>query len=126
MDEALLNNRQTVYITGDIPLTIYGGGSVPGDVHIMTTLSALATAAEYQSIVNENGSIYKEGDPAWELYRQCAEKEDIIGTDCTAVFWVASADFQLQGVEIHNGATEAQAVALRTAADRVRFTVTSI
>lgn len=86
----------------------------------MVTLSASTTPGEYQNIVNEDGSIYKEGDPAWDLYRQCAEKEDIIiGTDCTAVFWVASADFQLQGVEIHNGAIEAQAVAFRTAADKV-------
>lgn len=85
----------------------------------MATLSATTTPEEYQNIVNEDGSRYKEGDPAWELYRQCAEKEDIIDTECTAVFWVASADFQLQGVEIHNGAIEAQAVALKTAADRV-------
>lgn len=85
----------------------------------MATLSAQTSVADYQIAVNENGVNYQEGDPAWELYKSCSIKEEAIGIECSAVFWVQSNNFQLQGVTIHNGATEAQAVAIKTAGDKV-------
>jgi len=112
---------ETVYIKGNVPLTIYGGGDAPDDVHIMGSLSASATPEEYRTIVNSDGKHYQEGDPAWSLYNACANKKDIIETECTAVFWVASDGFQLQGVKIHNGATDAQAVAIKTSADKIHL-----
>lgn len=108
-----------MYIKGDVPLTIYGDSANPGNVHIMSTLSALASASDYQSIANPNNQRYQEGDPAWDLYNSCANKNESIGTECSAVFWVQSAELQLLGVTIHNGATDAQAIAIKTSADKV-------
>ncbi|KAH1011361.1 hypothetical protein HUJ04_000749 [Dendroctonus ponderosae] len=112
---------ETVYVKSEIPLTIYGDPDNPEDVHIMSTISAAATAEEYQNIVNENGARYKEGDSAWELYNYCASRDGNIGTDCSPVVWVENENFQLAGVTVHNGATDAQAVALRTGADKIHL-----
>lgn len=108
-----------MYVKSEIPLTIYGDPDNPEDVHIMSTISALTTAEEYQNIVNENGARYKEGDSAWELYDYCASRDGAIGTDCSPVVWVETDNFQLVGITVHNGATVGQAVALRTGADKV-------
>ncbi|CAG9767573.1 unnamed protein product [Ceutorhynchus assimilis] len=113
---------ETVYIKSNIPLTIYGSGKSAEDVHIMATLSAKTSTSDYIATVNPNGERYKEGEPAWGLYNSCATKHGgVIGTNCTAVVWVESDNFQLQGVTVHNGATDAQAVALRTAADKIHL-----
>jgi len=112
---------ETVYIKTDIPLTIVGGGIEIEDVHIMASLSAQTTVADYKKAVNPDGKRYKQGDPAWELYNQCASQNGTIGTACSAVFWVQSDDLQLHGVTIHNGATDAQAVAIRTGADKLHL-----
>lgn len=112
---------ETVYVKGNIPLTIYGGGNTSEDVHIMTNLSATLTNSEYKNLVNPNESRYQEEDPAWTLYNFCVNKEDTIGTECSAVFWIESDNFQLQGVTIHNDATDAQAVAIKTSADKLHL-----
>lgn len=85
----------------------------------MSTLSAQASASDYQTIANPNNERFQEGDPAWYLYNSCANKNETIGTECSAVFWVQSAEFQLLGVTVHNAATDAQAIAIKTSADKV-------
>lgn len=84
----------------------------------MSNISAQMTATEYQSIVNDNGERYQEDDPAWDLYNSCASKTGVIGS-CATVLWVNSAQFQMQGVTVHNSATDAQGIAIKTTSDEV-------
>nr|AEE62177.1 unknown [Dendroctonus ponderosae] len=111
---------ETVYINGETPLTIYGDPHNPENVHIMANISAQMSASQYQRIVNENGERYQMDDPAWDLYNSCASKMGVIGS-CATVLWVNSAQFQLQGVTIHNGATDAQGIAIKTTSDKVHL-----
>ncbi|KAL1488287.1 hypothetical protein ABEB36_015236 [Hypothenemus hampei] len=111
---------ETVYINATyVQLTIIGDTKDPSSVHIMASLSAQTSVEDYKNIVNPNGTRYQEGDQAWGFYNGCASrKTGTIGTDCTPVFFVEGEGFQLQGVTVHNGATNAQGIAVLTAGDK--------
>ncbi|XP_030762872.1 uncharacterized protein LOC115887552 [Sitophilus oryzae] len=111
---------ETVYIAGDVPLTIYGGDSA-SDVHIIQNISANTHILDYMNLVNPEGARYQEGDPAWDIYRECGHKNGYIGTNCSAVFVVRSDQFQLMRITVENGATDAQAVAVKIDADKVHL-----
>lgn len=134
---------QTVYVVGNVPLTIYGSGSSPSDVVItlsqpadMST-SAYINQVHYSDIngkwkkyinsiqVNPDGSRYKEGDPAYNLYHSCSTKSTgEIGTTCSSIFWITAADAQIYNLQVTNYYTSngvGQSVALKTDADKVRL-----
>ncbi|KAF7279303.1 hypothetical protein GWI33_007436 [Rhynchophorus ferrugineus] len=113
--------RETVYVPGNVPITIYGGGYTPYEVEIVQNISANAPISDYVDIVNPNGKRYREGDPAWEMYKECSKRSDKIGTNCSAVFWVTNNAFQLTKVTVINRGIDEQAVAAKIDADQVQL-----
>lgn len=118
----------TVYIPADAPpITLYGSGKQPQDVRLELALDSQFSPARYRHAVNP-AQQYREGDPAWYLYAGCANKTSaLIGTNCAAVVWSQSNDFQLVNLSVVNtlldtvdGGTH-QGVALRTDGDRVQL-----
>ncbi|KAF7279301.1 hypothetical protein GWI33_007434 [Rhynchophorus ferrugineus] len=92
--------RETVYVSGKALLTIY--------------------APDYVNLVNPNGSRYREGDPAWEIYHKCSKKSGSLGS-CCAVFWIASDGFQLNKLTVQNTAVDAQGVALKVDGNKIHL-----
>lgn len=110
------------------PITLIGAGSRPADVKLELTLDAIVLPAVYAQIVNPAGQ-FKPGDPAWEMYKACADLPGgkKIDTPCSAVVWAQSHGFQIANLTITNtlldtvdGGTH-QAVALRTDGDRTQL-----
>ncbi|MGJ0948308.1 putative acyl-CoA thioester hydrolase [Klebsiella grimontii] len=120
--------RETVYIPeGAPPITLYGAGDNPQAVRIELAIDSQFPVSRYRQQVNSQQQ-YREGDPAWYQYALCAGRTArTIGTNCAAVMWSQSADFQLLNLSVVNslldtvdGATH-QGVALRTDGDRVQL-----
>ncbi|XP_066255888.1 LOW QUALITY PROTEIN: pectinesterase B-like [Euwallacea similis] len=83
---------------GDVPLIIYGLFENPEEINIMSILSALAAV--------EDGRARK-----WQA-------------KCSIVCWIQSSDIELKlsfGVNVHKGAPDTQAVAIKVDADKVRL-----
>ncbi|WP_318365323.1 putative acyl-CoA thioester hydrolase [Enterobacter sp.] len=118
----------TVYIPADAPpITIVGAGSKPDDVRLELALDSQFSPAHYRQAVSPAHQ-YRDGDPAWYLYSQCASKTtQLIGTNCAAVVWSQSNDFQLANLSVVNALLDTvdggthQGVALRTDGDRVQL-----
>ena len=121
-------NRETVYIpAGAPPITLYGAGEQPEEVRIELALDSQFSAQRYREQVNGQQQ-YREGDPAWYQYALCAGRTSkTIGTNCAAVMWSQSADFQLVNLSVANSLLDTvdggthQGVALRTDGDRVQL-----
>ena len=120
--------RETVYIPeGAPPITLYGAGDNPEAVRIELAIDSQFPVTRYRQQVNSQQQ-YREGDPAWYQYALCAGRTArTIGTNCAAVMWSQSADFQLLNLSVVNslldnvdGGTH-QGVALRTDGDRVQL-----
>lgn len=120
--------RETVYIPeGAPPITLYGAGDKPEEVRIELALDSQFSAQRYRQQVNGRQQ-YREGDPAWYQYALCAGRSGkSIGTNCAAVMWSQSADFQLVNLSVANSLLDTvdggthQGVALRTDGDRVQL-----
>ncbi|AVL82726.1 putative acyl-CoA thioester hydrolase [Klebsiella oxytoca] len=120
--------RETVYIpAGAPPITLYGAGEQPEEVRIELALDSQFSAQRYREQVNDQHQ-YREGDPAWYQYALCAGRTSkTIGTNCAAVMWSQSADFQLVNLSVANSLLDTvdggthQGVALRTDGDRVQL-----
>ena len=120
--------RETVYIPDDAPpITLYGGGNHPEEVRIEQAIDSQFSVARYRQRVNSQQQ-YREGDPAWYQYALCAGRTSkTIGTNCAAVVWSQSADFQLLNLSVANSLLDTvdggthQGVALRTDGDRVQL-----
>ncbi|HHS9647677.1 TPA: putative acyl-CoA thioester hydrolase [Klebsiella oxytoca] len=120
--------RETVYIpAGAPPITLYGAGEQPEEVRIELALDSQFSAQRYREQVNGQHQ-YREGDPAWYQYALCAGRTSkTIGTNCAAVMWSQSADFQLVNLSVANSLLDTvdggthQGVALRTDGDRVQL-----
>lgn len=117
-----------VYIPADAPpITLFGTGEQPQDVRLELALDSQFSPARYRQTVNP-AQQFREGDPAWYLYAQCAGKTSaLIGTNCAAVVWSQSNDFQLAQLSVVNSLLDTvdggthQGVALRTDGDRVQL-----
>ena len=114
----------TVFIpAGTPPLTIYG----IGDVRLEFTVDATLSPAAWAALVNPEGRVYAEGDPAWPMFRTCATRTSATAGLCATVFWSQAADLQLKGLTITNTLLDTvdrgthQALALRTDADRTQL-----
>lgn len=120
--------RETVYIPeGAPPITLYGAGGSPEEVRIELAIDSQFSIARYRQRVNSQQQ-YREGDPAWYQYALCAGRTSkTIGTNCAAVVWSQSADFQLLNLSVANSLLDTvdggthQGVALRTDGDRVQL-----
>lgn len=120
--------RETVYIPeGAPPITLYGAGDSPEEVRIELAIDSQLSVARYRQRVNSQQQ-YREGDPAWYQYALCAGRTSkTIGTNCAAVVWSQSADFQLLNLSVANSLLDTvdggthQGVALRTDGDRVQL-----
>ena len=120
--------RETVYIPeGAPPITLYGAGDSPEEVRIELAIDSQRSVARYRQRVNRQQQ-YREGDPAWYQYALCAGRTSkTIGTNCAAVVWSQSADFQLLNLSVANSLLDTvdggthQGVALRTDGDRVQL-----
>ena len=120
--------RETVYIpAGAPPITLYGAGEQPEEVRIELALDSQFSAQRYREQVNGQHQ-YREGAPAWYQYALCAGRTSkTIGTNCAAVMWSQSADFQLVNLSVANSLLDTvdggthQGVALRTDGDRVQL-----
>ncbi|AFN32351.1 MULTISPECIES: putative acyl-CoA thioester hydrolase [Klebsiella] len=120
--------RETVYIPeGAPPTTLYGAGDSPEEVRIELAIDSQFSVARYRQRVNSQQQ-YREGDPAWYQYALCAGRTSkTIGTNCAAVVWSQSADFQLLNLSVANSLLDTvdggthQGVALRTDGDRVQL-----
>ncbi|GKQ18105.1 pectinesterase [Klebsiella michiganensis] len=120
--------RETVYIPeGAPPITLYGVGDSPEEVRIELAIDSQFSVARYRQRVNSQQQ-YREGDPAWYQYALCAGRTSkTIGTNCAAVVWSQSADFQLLNLSVANSLLDTvdggthQGVALRTDGDRVQL-----
>ena len=120
--------RETVYIPeGEPPITLYGAGDSPEEVRIELAIDSQFSIARYRQRVNSQQQ-YREGDPAWYQYALCAGRTSkTIGTNCAAVVWSQSADFQLLNLSVANSLLDTvdggthQGVALRTDGDRVQL-----
>ncbi|WP_101836758.1 putative acyl-CoA thioester hydrolase [Klebsiella michiganensis] len=120
--------RETVYIPeGAPPITLYGAGDSPEEVRIELAIDSQFSIARYRHRVNSQQQ-YREGDPAWYQYALCAGRTSkTIGTNCAAVVWSQSADFQLLNFSVANSLLDTvdggthQGVALRTDGDRVQL-----
>ena len=120
--------RETVYIPeGAPPITLYGAGDSPEEVRIELAIDSQFSVARYRQRVNSQQQ-YREGDPAWYQYALCAGRTSkTIGTNCAAVVWSQSADFQLLNLSVANSLLDTvdggthQGVALRTDGDRVQL-----
>ena len=120
--------RETVYIPeGAPPITLYGAGDSPEEVRIELAIDSQFSVARYRQRVNRQQQ-YREGDPAWYQYALCAGRTSkTIGTNCAAVVWSQSADFQLLNLSVANSLLDTvdggthQGVALRTDGDRVQL-----
>ncbi|HEJ8618427.1 TPA: putative acyl-CoA thioester hydrolase [Klebsiella michiganensis] len=120
--------RETVYIPeGAPPITLYGAGDSPEEVRIELAIDSQFSIARYRQRVNGHQQ-YREGDPAWYQYALCAGRTSkTIGTNCAAVVWSQSADFQLLNLSVANSLLDTvdggthQGVALRTDGDRVQL-----
>lgn len=120
--------RETVYIPeGAPPITLYGAGDSPEEVRIELAIDSQFSIARYRQRVNSQQQ-YREGDPAWYQYALCAGRTSkTIGTNCAAVVWSQSADFQLLNLSVANSLLDTvdggthQGVALRTDGDRVQL-----
>lgn len=116
--------KQTVFIYGKVPLTIYGAGSSPSDVSIILSQAATLSVSDWIKQVNPGGTRYKSGDPAYSIYNQCASGSGTIGTTCTSIFWIDSDNVQVYNLQVTNSygqSGDAQAVALKTDADKVHL-----
>lgn len=107
------------------PVTIFGAGSTPQAVTLRLALDARFSPARYRQAVSRQFAAH---DPAWYMYDLCAGKTtDAIGTNCSAVVWAQSDDFQLVNLSVVNSLLDSvdafshQAVALRTDGDRVQL-----
>lgn len=117
-----------VYIPEDAPpITLFGAGQQPQDVRLELAIDSQFSPARYRQTVNPAGQ-FRDGDPAWYLYSQCATKSSaLIGTNCAAVVWSQSNDFQIARLSIVNSLLDTvnggthQGVALRTDGDRVQL-----
>nr|WP_318381760.1 putative acyl-CoA thioester hydrolase [uncultured Enterobacter sp.] len=117
-----------VYVPADAPpITLFGGGSQPQDVRLELALDSQFSPEQYRQAVNPSQQ-FREGDPAWYLYAQCANKtSQLIGTNCAAVVWSQSNDFQMVNLSVVNALLDTvdggthQGVALRTDGDRVQL-----
>ncbi|MDP5238757.1 putative acyl-CoA thioester hydrolase [Uliginosibacterium sp. 31-16] len=118
-----------VYVPIDAPaISIIGGGRKPADVNLELKLDALVLPAEYVQTVNPSGQ-FKEGDPAWAMFRSCADLPAAkkIDTPCATVMWVQADGFQMANLTVTNtlldtvNADTHQAVALRSDGDRAQF-----
>ncbi|BBR59057.1 MULTISPECIES: putative acyl-CoA thioester hydrolase [unclassified Klebsiella] len=117
----------TVYIPDDAPpITIFGAGNGPEAVRIEFAIDSQFSPATYRQTVNAED--YPPGSPAYYQYALCAGKTTAqIGTNCAAVFWSQSHDFQLVNLTIANSLLDTvdggthQGVALRTDGDRVQL-----
>lgn len=117
-----------VYIPADAPpITLFGTGKQPEDVRLELALDSQFSPAQYRQTVNPARQ-FREGDPAWYLYSQCAAKTSaLIGTNCAAVVWSQSHDLQIARLSIVNSLLDTvdggthQGVALRTDGDRVQL-----
>ncbi|MXJ79762.1 putative acyl-CoA thioester hydrolase [Klebsiella michiganensis] len=120
--------RETVYIPeGAPPITLYGAGDNPEEVRIELAIDSQFPVSRYRQRVNSQQQ-YREGDPAWYQYALCAGRTSkTIGTNCAAVVWSQSADFQLLNLSVANSLLDSvdggthQGVALRTDGDRVQL-----
>ncbi|HGO5523406.1 putative acyl-CoA thioester hydrolase [Klebsiella oxytoca] len=120
--------RETVYIpAGAPPITLYGAGEQPEEVRIELAMDSQFSAQRYREQVNGQHQ-YREGDSAWYQYALCAGRTSkTIGTNCAAVMWSQSADFQLVNLSVANSLLDTvdggthQGVALRTDGDRVQL-----
>lgn len=120
--------RETVYIPeGAPPITLYGAGDSPEEVRIELAIDSQFSIARYRQRVNSQQQ-YREGDPAWYQYALCAGRTSkTIGTNCAAVVWSQSADFQLLNLSVANSLLDTvdggthQGVVLRTDGDRVQL-----
>ena len=120
--------RETVYIPeGAPPITLYGAGDSPEEVRIELAIDSQFSIARYRQRVNSQQQ-YREGDPAWYQYALCAGRTSkTIGTNCAAVVWSQSADFQLLNLSVANSLLDTvdggthQGVALRPDGDRVQL-----
>lgn len=120
--------RETVYIPeGAPPITLYGAGDSPEEVRIELAIDSQFSVARYRQRVNSQQQ-YREGDPAWYQYALCAGRTSkTIGTNCAAVVWSQSADFQQLNLSVANSLLDTvdggthQGVALRTDGDRVQL-----
>lgn len=120
--------RETVYIPeGAPPITLYGAGDSPEEVRIELAIDSQFSIARYRQRVNSQQQ-YREGDPAWYQYALCAGRTSkTIGTNCAAVVWSQSADFQLLNLSVANSLLDTvdggthQGVAFRTDGDRVQL-----
>lgn len=99
--------RETVYIPeGAPPITLYGAGDSPEEVRIELAIDSQFSVARYRQRVNSQQQ-YREGDPAWYQYALCAGRTSkTIGTNCAAVVWSQSADFQLLNLSVANSLLE--------------------
>jgi len=117
-----------VYIPEDAPpITLFGAGQQPQDVRLELALDSQFSPARYRQTVNPAGQ-FRDSDPAWYLYSHCATKSSaLIGTNCAAVVWSQSNDFQIARLSIVNSLLDTvnggthQGVALRTDGDRVQL-----
>lgn len=117
----------TVYIPDNAPpITLFGTGKQPQDVRIEFALDSQFSPATYRKTVNAER--YPPGSPAYYQYALCAGKTSaLIGTNCAAVFWAQSHDFQLYNLTIANSLLDTvdggthQGVALRTDGDRIQL-----
>jgi pectinesterase len=118
--------RGTVFIpAGSPPLTVFGLGR-PADVRLEFTVDATIAPAAWAALVNADGR-YAEGDPAWAMFRSCADRTAATAGLCATVVWAQSTDLQLKGLTITNTLLDTvdrgthQALALRTDADRTQL-----
>lgn len=117
----------TVYIPDNAPpITLFGTGKQPQDVRIEFALDSQFSPATYRKTVNAER--YPPGSPAYYQYALCAGNTSaLIGTNCAAVFWAQSHDFQLYNLTIANSLLDTvdggthQGVALRTDGDRIQL-----
>ncbi|CAG9764464.1 unnamed protein product [Ceutorhynchus assimilis] len=94
-----------------VPLTLYGSVGHPALVHIILSQGAKMSGAEWSKQVNPNGSFYREGDPAWPMYHDCAIRATI-GTFCSSVVWAQNDNLEFAYVTIENPSIVGQAVAV--------------
>lgn len=93
---------ETVYVPPTpLPLTLWGSGTNPRDVHIEFALDAGIGRDEYRRRV---GAVYETAglhDDIAAIYRQCARPE-ATGTSCSAVVSVANDGFQARNLTVAN------------------------
>ncbi|XP_030762871.1 uncharacterized protein LOC115887551 [Sitophilus oryzae] len=112
--------EEFVYIKGDVPLTIYGGGNSAEDVIIVQNISASIQAEGYVNLVNPNGERYQEGDSAWDIYNGCATKSGNLGS-CATVLWIENDEFMMTLVTVQNTAVDVQGIAVQVDADKINL-----